>query len=107
MRRVYADGRIGRARTTRHQANTGFAGEFGVRLGHEGRTTFLPANDKSKIVSVAIKTVKHAEIAFTGHAKSGVYTVGNQCISNQMATGTGGGGKCRHTCKLIQELVLE
>ena len=37
-----------------------------------------------------VEAIEHFEVAFTGHAEGGVNTVGNQCIGDQMTTGTGG-----------------
>ena len=49
-----------------------------------------------------VEAIEHLEVAFTGHAEGGVNTVGNQCIGDQMTTGTGGECRSRHTCKLNQ-----
>lgn len=102
MRSVDANGGIGRAGAARNEAHAGFASQFGVALGHEGGTALLPANHESKIISVAVQAVEHAEVALAGHAECGVDTVCDEGIGDQVATGTGGGRECCHACKLIQ-----
>ncbi len=100
MRRVHTNSRISRAGTARDQAHAGLAGVFGVRLGHERRTAFLPTNHKTKIFTVRVEAVKHSEVAFAGHAKGGINAVRNQSVGDQLATGTGEQVRRCHSCKL-------
>ena len=99
---MHANCGIGGAGSSGDRADARLAGELGVALDHERRAALLPANHEAEVFLVLVEAIEHLEVAFTGHAEGGVNTVGNQCIGDQMTTGTGGNAKVVIRVKLNQ-----
>ena len=52
----------------------GPAGELAVRLGHEGRSAFLPVDDEADAVAQGMEAVEHGQKAFARHAEGDAST---------------------------------
>ena len=81
---MHADAGVGGAGAPRAENDAGAAGQFAVGVGHVGGTTLLPADDEAHAVAALIETLKHRQVALTGHAKGDVDTVADQRIDQDL-----------------------
>jgi len=84
---VHAGQRIGGARTARHHADAGLAGQFAVRVGHHGRAAFLTAHRDLDVGIV--QAVQHRQIAFAGDTKDMFDAMGDQLVDQNVTAKAG------------------
>ena len=83
--RVHADAGIGRPRPAGDEAHARPPRQLAVRLGHEGGTALLPADDEVDRVAVLVKAVQHRQIAFARHAERVGDALGQKAFDEKVA----------------------
>jgi hypothetical protein len=83
--RVDTDRRIGGARASRHEADTGAPAQLALRVGHERGAAFLPAGDEADAIAMLVQAVQHGQVALAGHTVDGVHALGDQRFDQGMA----------------------
>ena len=90
MRRVHADGGVGRARTARDHADAGLAGQLAVGLGHVGGAGLVAAGDDLDLVAHVGEGVEDGEIALARDAEDAVDAVHDEGVDDAAGGGVGG-----------------
>jgi len=67
-RRMHADRRIGRARSTSDECHARLPGQLGVGIGHEGRAGLVAIDDQADAARV-VQRIEHGEVAFARNAE--------------------------------------
>ncbi len=86
-RGVHADGRVGRARPARHEADAGRARELAVRFGHVRGAALVTTRDQLDALARAVQGVEHRQVAFAGHAEREVRAVNDELIDENLPAG--------------------
>ncbi|MNS89560.1 hypothetical protein D3C72_1235770 [compost metagenome] len=87
MRRMHADGGMGRARSARDHADARLAGQLAIGLGHVGGARLVAADDDLDPVAHVGQGVEHGQIALARHTEDLVHPVHHQGVDQ-----TAGGG---------------
>src|SRR5271165_3926807 len=79
-----ANASVGSSWSAGNNADTRCPRELSVCLRHVGGGAFVPANDKSDVVSYVVKRVKHRKVALARNAEDGIHTLNAQSIYEQL-----------------------
>ncbi len=86
-RGVDADRGVGGTRAARHEADAGPARHLAVGLRHVGGAAFLPADDEPDLVAGVVQGIERGQIAFPGHAESGIDAVDLERVDQDLTAG--------------------
>ena len=82
-RRMQPDGSLAGARRTGHKTHPRLATGFGIGLGHKSGRAFVATHDQAHGVAVVVQRIHRVQKTFAGHAKHGVYVLGDQSVNQQ------------------------
>ena len=80
---VHADGRVGRARAARDEADPRPAGELAVRLGHVRGGSLVAARDEPD--RRVVERIEHRQVALAGDAESQLDAVQLELVDERLA----------------------
>ena len=90
MRRMHADGGMGRAGAAGDHADAGLAGQLAVSLGHIGGAGLVAAGDDLDRVAHIGEGIEDGEIALAGDAEDAVDAVHDEGVDDTAGGGVGG-----------------
>jgi len=82
---VDADGGIGRPGAAGHEDQAWRAGQLAIGLAHEGRATFVAADDEAQPVADVVHGIEHVEVALSGNAECMRGALGQQAGHQECA----------------------
>ena len=84
---VDPDRRMAGARTARHHADAGSAGQLAIGFGHVGGAGLVARVDQLEAVADVEQRIQHFQIALARHAKGHVGAVDQQLIDQDFSAG--------------------